>query len=98
MDNFALEKESWEGRKKYAIPSKNIMLLDLSTIVISVTLLKSRCFCLEKVLHSVERFEVNLEKINKQANLALETTKPFPLADSVSVDCSKKAYFSFHFG
>lgn len=43
-----LEKESWEGRKKHAIPWKNITLLFLSTVVFSVTLLKSRCFCVAK--------------------------------------------------
>lgn len=67
--------------------------MDLSAIVISVTLLKSRC--LAKASHS-ETFEVNLEKINKQANLALEITKPFPLADSLFLQIvqSKPA---FHF-
>lgn len=72
------------------------MLLDLSATVISVTLLKSRCFCLAKVPHSVERFEVNLEKINKQANLALETTKPFPLADSLFLQIVQRKP-AFHF-
>lgn len=74
------------------------MLQDLSAIVISVSLLKSRCFCLEKVPPSVERFEVNLEKINKQANLALETTKPFPLANfpvSVVLIVQRKPAFRF---
>lgn len=71
------------------------MLLDLSAIVIGV--LKSRCFCLEKVPHSVQRFEVNLEKINKQANLALGTTKPFPLADSVSLAWIVQRKPAFHF-
>lgn len=63
------------------MPCKNIMLLDLAAIANSITFLKSRCFYPATVPHSVERLGVNLEKINKQVNLALETTKPFPLID-----------------
>lgn len=64
IDNCALEKESWEGRKKHAIPWNNIILPDLFATVLSVTLLKSRCFCLAKLPYS-ERSEVNLEKVRQ---------------------------------